>query len=256
MFTKARADLWLGVVALVAAAVGSSGSCAGRGAGGSRTGSTSGEAAYIDGASDLDLAASMFAPWLYLNESEPHKIIAVIPVFHPSRPVIAYHIFFDDDVMLAGRGKFADHEIVWVQYDPVTLKVADVLALWHRTVIRTDECVMDARASRQRPKIAVQWGQHGMLPLGWEGLGAARPNLEIKMHYQLARFVNRLPKASTKRPAVAFRGSYADYTRFTEEVDSADYIKPGEAAAIEESEEYLRARLGETFSVKKEWPDW
>lgn len=240
-----------GSAAIAAASVALLASCAGAAARNIQA-----EARYTDGRTNLDLVGSLFAPRLYLNQAEPCKIIAVIPIFHPSRPLIAYHIFFDDDILLAGRGKFADHEIVWVEYDPVTLKVVDVLALWHRTVIRTDACVMDARGSGQRPKIGVQWGQHGMLPLGWESLGAARPNLEIRMHYELARFVNRLPKASAKRPVVAFRGSYSDYTRLTEEIDATDHMKPGEASAMENSEAYLRARVGETFSVKKEWPDW
>jgi len=211
---------------------------------------------YADGYTDLDLISSLFAPRLYLNQSEPCKIIAVIPIFHPSRPLVAYHVFFDDDIILAGRGKFADHEIIWAEYDRVTMKIVDVLTLWHRTVIRTDACVMDARASGQHPKISVQWGQHGMLPLGWESLRVARPNLEIMMHYELARFVNRIPKASPKRPPVSFRGSYSDYIKFTEAVDAADYMKPGEAAAMERSAEYLRALVGKTFSIKKEWPDW
>jgi hypothetical protein len=54
-----------------------------------------------------------FAPILYLNPAEPFGILTIIPVFHPSLPLIAYHVFFEEDALLAGRGKSSDHEIVY-----------------------------------------------------------------------------------------------------------------------------------------------
>jgi len=209
-----------------------------------------------DGDVDPSVLARRFAPVLSLHPGEPFHVIAVIPVLHPSRPLIAYHIFFDDDMFFAGRGKSADHEIAWVEYDPVTLKVADVFTLWHRTVLRTDSCVIDARLSGQRPKIDVQWGQHGLLPSGWHVLATARPRLELAMHYRVAKIINRLPRVSTRKPAVSFRGSYADYLTFTKEVRTADYIIEQDMVKAEHSLDFLRSRLGMTFLPKKEWPDW
>ncbi len=34
------------------------------------------------------------------------------------------------------------------------------------------------------------------------------------MHYELARYLNRLPKASARDTAVSFGGSYDDYVTF------------------------------------------
>ena len=210
---------------------------------------------YTDGAIDLHTLARRFAPILVLHPDEPYRVAAVIAVAHPSKPLVAYHVFFDDDVFFAGRGKALDHEITWVAYDPVTLKATGVFALWHRAVLETESCLMDAKASGQRPKIDVQWGQHGFLPHGWESLVTARPRLELAVHYELARFVNRIPKASARNASVSFGGSYDDYLTFTEKVDTADFIGEGDVVRAERSRRFLESRLGETFLLKKEWPD-
>ncbi len=211
---------------------------------------------YIDGTADLATVALRFAPILLLNPDEPFRIVAVFGVHHPWKPLIAYHIFFEDDVFMAGRGKSLDHEIAWVEYDPVTLKTADVFTLWHRTVLRTESCPMDAKASGQRPIIEIEWGQHGPLPSGWRSIGAARPRLELAMHYEVVRYINRLPKASSRKPAFSFRGSYADYLTFTKKVDTAGYLSGRNVAKAEHSQKILGSYLEATFLPKKEWPDW
>jgi len=211
--------------------------------------------------SDLDvrqhprLAALHFAPRLHLNRTEPSRLLAVMAVLHPGKPLIAYHIFFDDDILLSGRGKQADHEIVWVEYDPVTWKIAGVAALWHRTILRTQSCLLDAKAGDQRPQIEVQWGQHGMLPLGWQSIKQARPRLELMAHYEIARYLNRLPKASPNEPAVTFDGSYADYLTFEKALDTTDYIEESGVCVTEDPHGFLTERIASSFTQKKNWPD-
>jgi hypothetical protein len=200
--------------------------------------------------------AMWFAPDLYLNASEPFGLVAVVPVFHPSKPLIAYHMFFDDDAMLAGRGKELDHEILWVEYDPITFKVADVLTLWHRTVLRTEVCASDARLRGQHARVCVQWGQHGLLPFGWETLLTARPKLELRIHHELARYINRIPKASRERPPVVFKESYEAYTTFSEEVHTSAYVETTTVVVAENSDEDLRSRMPLSIFLKKQWPDW
>jgi hypothetical protein len=200
--------------------------------------------------------ALWFAPDLYLNSSEPFGVVAVIPVLHPSEPIIAYHVFFDDDAMLAGRGKQLDHEVMWVKYDPVTLKAVDVLTLWHRTVLETGACAPDARLRGQHARVCVQWGQHGLLPFGWESLVTVRPRLELLMHYELVRYINRIPRASRKRPPVAFQGTYQAYTSFTRELQTRAYVETTAVVVGDDSDDALRARLAESFMLKKQWPDW
>jgi hypothetical protein len=211
---------------------------------------------YIDGAAGLSALAIRFAPILYVHPEEPYHIMGVIAVLHPARPLIAYHVFFDDDAFLAGRGKSLDHEIVWIEYDPVTLKVTDVLTLWHRTVLRSGLPLMETTTPDGRARIDVQWGQHGMLPFGWKELVTARPRLELRMHYELVHNVNRVPKASATKPIVFFGGSFDEYIEFSVPIDAADYIHEPDVVRVEHSLEHIISRTGKTLILKKEWPDW
>ena len=212
---------------------------------------------YSDGVENRNLLTYRFAPKLFLHADEPYEIFAVIPVCHPEKPIIAYHLFFEHDAVVFGGGT-ADHEIIWVQYDPVTLKITDVFTLWHRTVIRTDFCVFDAKVSGQRASIMVQWGQHGMLPLGWESILSVRPRLEFRLHYNLVHHLNHMPKIGSRRSAVVFEGSYEDYKRFPRMVDLREIISDRDVIVALYSENELKTRLPKSteFKVKKEWPDW
>ena len=211
---------------------------------------------YIERTVAPDVLAAWFAPELWLNPSEPFELVTVVPVLHPSKPLIAYHMFFEEDALLAGRGRDLDHEVMWVEYDPVTLKIDDVLTLWHRTVLRTDLCALDGRLRGQHPRICVQWGQHGLLPFGWEGLLSARPRLELLFHYEIATYLNRIPRASRMKPTVVFRGSYDDYVTFTRMVDTSSYISAVDAIVVEYCESELEKIIDRSFLHKKQWPDW
>ena len=212
---------------------------------------------YKDGYVEPYALAKRFAPVLYAHESEPYELIAAFAVLHPSKPYIAYHLFFEHDAVLFGGGD-ADHEILWVEYDPVSLKTVDVMSLWHRTVIRTDRCLMEAKACGQRPTLFVQWGQHGILPLGWESLLSVRPRLEVVAHYSIVHNLNRAPKIGSRRSAVVFEGTYNDYVRFETRIDSRSHISRDGVFVAEFSEEKLKALTAGRFSFKskKEWPHW
>jgi hypothetical protein len=213
---------------------------------------------------DIDLyrraLALRFAPRLYMHAEDPTEISEIIPVFHPERPVIAYHIFLGDDALFAGWGMDIDHEIVWVEYDPVTLKVSDVATYWHRAVLRTDDCVLDAKASGQRPTVFIQWGQHGLLPLGWDDLATVRPRLELLAHYALASTIPSVPGVQKNVDApIRFRGSWEDYIRFTKEVDVEYYLRNSGILVSEYPDDQLRSRIQPVygkFGRKKEWPWW
>jgi hypothetical protein len=201
-----------------------------------------------------------FAPRLYMHDADSTEIFEIVPVFHPERPVIAYHLFLGDDALFAGWGKEIDHEILWVEYDPVTFKVADVATYWHRTVLRTDKCTVDAKASQQRPKVFVQWGQHGLLPLGWDDLATARPRAELLAHYGLIKTLPRIPGTQKNVDGpVTFTGSWEEYIRFTREVDVAYYLEKAEIVVSEYPDAELRALIEPKYGVfgrKKEWPWW
>src|SRR5262245_24922253 len=64
-----------------------------------------------------------FAPRLHNvpNEFFPLKDIAVI--LHPEKPVIAYHLFWEDDLGFPSDNDPCDHEVVWVEYDRASQRV-------------------------------------------------------------------------------------------------------------------------------------
>jgi len=193
---------------------------------------------------------------LYLQADEPYEIEAVIPVFHPVQPVIAYHIFFEDDALYSKKDGGLDHELVWVRYDPVTLKVIDVVTFWHRTTLRTADCLMEARSNRQRPRIEVQWGQHGMLPWGWKHLYTVRPRLELALHYSLVARARRSGEEKTGGGSPLFRGSYEQYLQFTEYLDVSLYFREEHVIIAEHPAGKINTLITGAYAEKKEWPHW
>jgi hypothetical protein len=205
------------------------------------------------GSTELETLARRFAPVLRLHADEPYGIADVVAVFHPSRPLIGYHVFFVNDVVRPHDGERFDHEIVWVEYDAVSLKVADVSTYWHRTVLRTRACIAEAQSSSQRPIVDVQWGQHGMLPLGWEALRTTRPHLELRLNYSMVHRSERSVFPTHESPVV-FDGTYDDYVRFTEPVELAGFVDRNSVAVAGRPQDVLEGRIAAVFARKKNWP--
>jgi len=211
---------------------------------------------YNDHVTDYLSLANHFAPRLYLHEDEPFEIVAIIPVLHPEKPVFAYHIFLEDDAFMNWGGNKYDHEIVWIEFDPVSLKLADVSMYWHRTVLRTEDCLMDAKASDQRPKVYMQWGQHGILPFGWEKIQTARPLVELAAHYGLVTELSTLREKQNIDNPIIFQKSYQEYLEFTKFVETRHFIGSQNLIIAEYSTDRLRSIVGKNIPLKKEWPFW
>jgi len=203
---------------------------------------------------DLTTLVMRFAPKLYLNSDEPSKLISVIPVHHPEKPLIAYHIIFDNDALFSGRGEIYDHEVLWVEYDPISYIVVDVPTLWHRTVIRTDSSLLDAKSSDQRPRVMVEWGLHGLLPLGWKKLSILRVNAEIRLHWFLAQNASKVP--GVQKNKVRFDGTFEEFITFNDYVDTREIINYEDVIVALYSFEDLKKQIDNSFALKKEWPDW
>jgi hypothetical protein len=159
--------------------------------------------------------AIRFAPRLYINSKEPYDIKDLIVFIHPEKPFIAYHLLWEDDSIGAGIGMESDHEIAWVEYDPISLKLVNNWALWHRGILHTQESVIEAKRNDQRPSFCVQWGQHGMLPFGWEKLPKARPDPELRIHFAISKLIQVGPyKGSKNISTLKFQGEFEDYIKF------------------------------------------
>ncbi len=99
------------------------------------------------------------APVLYLQRDESFRLVRVVAVVHPTRPVIGYHLLWRDDAHGAWLPftRPTDEEIVWVGYDS-TGAPTDVWTYWHQNVLHADW------RGRGTVLIDVQWGKHGSLP--------------------------------------------------------------------------------------------
>ena len=106
------------------------------------------------------MLARSLAPVLYLQRDERFPLSRVVAVVHPTRPVIAYHLLWRDDI----NGAWipftvaTDQEVIWVGYDP-TGAPADVWTYWHGTLLHT-------KLPKAQVAINVQWGKHGSMTRG------------------------------------------------------------------------------------------
>lgn len=110
-----------------------------------------------------------FAPRLHTTPTEPFPLKDAAAVVHPAERLIAYHLFWDDDIDFPKDNDPCDHEVVWVQYSADWQTLERVWTYFHgRILVGGDAAMADARAHAMRPRVNVQWGKHGSMPVGWE----------------------------------------------------------------------------------------
>lgn len=197
--------------------------------------------------------ALRFAPRLYINTTEPYQIKDLIIVKHSQKPLIAYNFIWEDDSIAPGFGYDSDHEIAWVEYDPVSLNLVDFWVLWHRGILHTDLSVSDAKNNGQHPCIFVQWGQHGLLPLGWEKISTARLDIELRVYYAISKS-NPYYRSNNKDSLIRFDGSYSDYLTFDKVIDTGQYIKPDKVIVAIDSNKIIPKMLSYKIMTKQPWP--
>lgn len=119
---------------------------------------------------DLDLAARL-APILRLHHEEPFILEDFVAILHPDDPIIGYHLFWDDDIDFPDDNEPADHEVVWISYDPVTLRAKELATYFHGEIVRRALDPEDTSGAESRgptavprPPVFVEWGKHGSLP--------------------------------------------------------------------------------------------
>lgn len=110
-----------------------------------------------------------FAPRLYTTPTEPFPLEDAAAIVHPSARLVAYHLFWKDDIDFPEDNDPCDHEVMWVQYAPDRRSLERIWTYFHGHVLEGGaEALADARAHAMRPRVNVQWGKHGSLPVGWE----------------------------------------------------------------------------------------
>lgn len=198
-------------------------------------------------ADELELVLSL-APILYTHSKDPFPLKSAAAILHSTESWIAYHLFWEDDIDFPEDNDPADHEVLWIRFDPQTKRPLEQVTYFHGHLLR------ETLAPSQYPKTAIEWGKHGSLPMtsGGEWTPVLKRNWEklnqsgIRMpHHGLAR---TWPKR--------FAGTYEEYTKFETPVSlskvlqqNKNWVKSKWANAV--LDQYL---ISFNFAPKIEWP--
>jgi hypothetical protein len=218
-----------------------------------------------------------FAPRILITASEPFALRDFAAVIHPDRPIIAYHLFWEDDIDFPDDNEPCDHELVWVRYTKDG-KLAAFQTYFHGRLLDGGEpALTDAAAHGQRPAVYVQWGKHGSMPAGWQQQEIERDEGDAEAKYlpdgpiTLERYNRAAFEKLSKDGARAadhplarragwparFTGSWTDVSTFTRSVDSLNLLKARRMVLVSRwnSATINQHFLFYNFKPKLEWPD-
>lgn len=219
-----------------------------------------------------------FAPRVFVTPSEffPLKDFAVI--IHPAERLIAYHFFWEDDIDFPEDNDPCDHELMWVQYSPDGLSIEKIWTYFHgRLLAGGDAALSDARANRMRPRVNVQWGKHGSMPVGWENMKIIADRGDAENRYypvdqpillklynegtfrKLSEEGRRLADNPLGRRAgwpQKFSGAWNDFVDFSRAIEPLDWLEKNKLAAVSRwnSATINQHFLWYNFRPKTEWP--
>jgi hypothetical protein len=201
----------------------------------------------------------------------------VAAILHPSQQAIAYHFFWDDDIDFPDDNEPCDHELVWVRFG-ADGALTEILTYFHGRVLSGGErALKDAMTHGKRPFVAVQWGKHGSMPLGWqeqtiepedgeteaaflqtgESISLAEYNRATfeRLATEGARAADH-PLARRSGWPRGFRGNAADFVSFTKPVDVLRLLREKRMIAVSRwnsaviNQQFLRYN----FQPKLGWP--
>ena len=215
---------------------------------------------------DLKLA-NKYAPRLFVNPEEFFSLKDVVAVIHPEKPVIAYNLFWEDDIDHPGDNDPSDHEVVWIKFSQNNGKVTGVYTYFHRAILSTQEAVKDANLHHQRARIGVQWGGHGSLPLGWERLKPEAVYEKIGQRLKVRNMPERYQKLSksirnaghplARNWPKRFEGTYKDFIDFSQYIDSRKLLKKKKMVIISRWPNAVINQyfLAYNYFPKRQWPN-
>lgn len=221
--------------------------------------------------------ARRFLPRLFTTPSEPFRLQNFAVILHPSRRLVAYHLFWEDDIDFPEDNDPCDHEVLWVEYSEDHKTITGISTYFHGRILRGgSEAIQEAKAHAGRPRINVQWGKHGSLLLGWEKLPiVADEDDSEKKFYPLGRQITlldynrgtyeKLSKEGRRLPEhplgrgwpKKFVGSWQDFTDFSVLVDPAELLSSKQMIRVSRwnsatiNQHFLRYN----FRPKTEWPE-
>jgi hypothetical protein len=192
--------------------------------------------------------ARRLAPLLYLQRDEWFPLERAVAVVHPTRPIIAYHLLWKDDVHGAWipRTIPTDEEIVWIGYDAAGAPT-EMWTFWHGKILHADW------RERGAPAVDVQWGKHGLLPHGLieSDLPPFRTHNAFFAYAILGLPDILLGRVTRPGPSGFFHsyGRYRDFSRVMPLAPALDVV-----IRTDRPERALLAVFGRPYSSKVEWP--
>jgi hypothetical protein len=199
------------------------------------------------------------APRLFVTQEESLLLKASAAVLHPGRPLIAYHLFWEDDIDHPDDNDPCDHEVVWVAYDTTSGDVTGVHAYYHGRILTSDTAVTDANAHGGRPWVGVQWGKHGSLVAGWEKIQGESIWLDMRGTY--LRLHEQGPDQRDHPLAQGwpqrFEGSWDDFVDFSQPVELREWLASQGMMVVSRWPNAVidRRFLRYNFYPKPEWPE-
>jgi len=199
----------------------------------------------------LRRVAMALAPTLRRVQGDPFPLEALVTIHHPSRPLVAYHLFWADDIDFPDDNDPTDHEVLWVEYDPETLKSRRLFSYFHGRILEVESRGSD-------PVFAVEWGKHGSLPF-------ADPSEKRPYRFEMLESNwRRLAHSGRQSPNSAlatgwparFEGDFEDYTRFDVPMDLKRELGRG---SLQFQTKWANAAINRralrlNFAAKLEWP--
>ncbi len=208
--------------------------------------------------SDQAALVSKLAPRLYTVSGEFFPLNDVVAVIHPDKPIIAYHLFWDDDIDFPEDNDPTDHEIVWIEYHPTSRKVTGVATYFHSRILRTDQAAADANAHGSRAWIGVEWGKHGSLPWDAAGVNSGKPEGLLQEDWEILHTKGRrLPDHPLARGwPLKFTGDFNAYRDFSVLVDPLPLLKKKQLIKVSRWPNAVLNQhcLRYNFAPKSEWP--
>jgi tetratricopeptide (TPR) repeat protein len=207
-----------------------------------------------------------YTPRLFTNPKEFFKLKDLVVVIHPEKPVIAYNIFWEDDIDYPGDNDPSDHEVVWIEFNKSKGKVTGVYTYFHKAILSTEEAVKDANLRNQRARINVEWGGHGSLPLRWEKLHPEVTFKKISKRIKIKDMAQRYQELSKsiKNPhhplakdwPKKFTGNYKDFITFTKYIEIRRFLTKKKMVIISKWPNAVINRyfLNYNYFPKKQWP--
>lgn len=218
------------------------------------------------------------APRVFTTPSEFFGLKDAAAVLHPSERLIAYHLFWEDDIDFPEDNDPCDHELVWVRYRPGGMAIERFWTYFHGRLLDGGEVALnDARANEQRPRVDVQWGKHGSLPFGWQQQRIVADAGDIERDYtgqgpltlldynratwkkltSEGRRLKEHPLARRLGWPERFDGAFEQFTDFSKSIDLVGMLDRQKLVAVSRwnSAVINQQFLAYNFRPKTEWPD-